>query len=136
MVGDGEKGQLKTRGNAGLVEDIRQVALDCLFAKSELLGDIAVTASFDNASDHFELARSEPVCLLLRRSRLLHQVVEGGNEIYDALATDPVIARADGADGGLQMASQRIFQHDAAGANVKCLDDLLRRDGGSQEQDL
>lgn len=92
MVSNSEERQLKARGNAGLVEDVRQMTLDCLFAQCELFGNIAIAASFHDAPHDFELAGSEPVGLLLRRCRLLHQVMESRNEIYDALAADPVVA--------------------------------------------
>lgn len=136
MVRDRKERKFKSRGDTGLVEDVRQVALDCLFAESELFGDIPVAASFHDATDHLELARSQPVGFLLRRRRLLHQVVQGRNKIYDAFAADPVVAGANGADGGLQMAGQRIFQHNTTSANMERFDDLLGCDGGGQEQDL
>jgi hypothetical protein len=54
LVGDGEQRQFQTGGNAGLVEDIRQVPLHGLFADAELLGDITIAATLDDATDHFQ----------------------------------------------------------------------------------
>ena len=82
-------------------------------------------AAFDDAAHHFELARSEPVGLALRHGGLLHQVVQGRDQVHDALAADPVIAGENGADGGLQMVGERVLEHDAARADVQRLDDLL-----------
>ena len=56
MVCYGEEGQFKAGGDAGLVEDVRQVALDGLFAQAELLGDVTVAASFNDGADDFKLA--------------------------------------------------------------------------------
>ena len=62
----GEQGQFQTGGDAGFVEDVRQVALHGFFAESELLGDVAIAAAFNDASDHVKFARSEAVGLALR----------------------------------------------------------------------
>ena len=67
LVGDGEQGQLKAGGNAGLVEDVRQVALHGLLAERELFGNIAITAAFHDAAHHLEFAGGEAVGLALRR---------------------------------------------------------------------
>ena len=53
-----KKRELEAGGDAGLVEDVRQVALDGLFAQVELLGDVAVAAAFNDAADDFKLARA------------------------------------------------------------------------------
>ena len=135
-MGDGEERQLEARGNARLVEDIREMALDGLFTERELLGDVAVAAALDDAADHFKLARGEAVGFALRHGSLLHELVERGDKIDDALAADPIIARVNGADGSLQMAGERIFEYDAARADMQRLNDLLGGDGGSEKQNL
>ena len=100
LMGDGEESQFEPGGDAGFVEDIREVPLDGLFADGELLGDVLVAAAFDDAGDDFEFARGEAVGLALGHSRgLLHQGVERGDQIDDALAADPVVAGEDGAQG-------------------------------------
>ena len=62
--------------------------------------------------------------------------MECGDEIDDALAADPVIAGMDGADGGLQVAGESVFEHDAARADLQGLNDLLRGDGGGEKKNL
>ena len=135
-MSDGEEGQFQAGGDAGFVEDVGEVALDGFFAEVELLGDVAVAASLDDGADDFKLAGGEAVGLALRDLGLLHEVVEGGDEVDDALAADPVIAAEDGADGGLQVVGEGVFEDDAAGADVQGLDDLLGGDGGGEEQNL
>ena len=61
LMCDGEEGQFEAGGDAGLVEDVRQVALHGFFAQVELLGDVAVAATFNDAADDFELAWREAV---------------------------------------------------------------------------
>jgi len=51
LVGDGEEGEFEAGGDAGLVEDVGEVALHGLLADGELLGDVAVAASLDDAGD-------------------------------------------------------------------------------------
>ncbi len=70
------KRQLEARGDAGLVEDIREMAFDGLFAESELLGDVAVAAALDDATHNFKLARGEAVGFALRHGGLLHEIVQ------------------------------------------------------------
>ena len=135
-MGDGEEGKFETGGDAGLVKDVGQVALHGLFTERELPGDVAVAAAFDDCSDDFEFARGEAVGFVLGRGGLLHQVVERGNQVDDALAADPVIAADDGADGGLQMAGEGVFKHDAAGTDVEGFNNLLRGDGGGEKENL
>ena len=125
-MGDGEEGKFEAGGHAGLVKDVGQVALDGLLAQAELLGDVAVAAAFHDAALGF----------VLGRGGLLHQVVERGNQVDDALAADPVIAADDGADGGLQMAGEGVFKHDAAGTDVEGFNNLLRGDGGGEKENL
>ena len=60
LVGDGEQRQFQTRGNTGLVENIRQMPLHRLFADAELLGDIAIAATFDDAANHFQFPGVKP----------------------------------------------------------------------------
>ena len=50
VMGDREQRKFKARGNAGFVEDVRQMTLDSLFAQGELLGDVAVAAPLNNAA--------------------------------------------------------------------------------------
>ncbi len=88
MVCYGEEGQFKAGGDAGLVEDVGEMPLDGLFAQSELLGDVAVGATFDNATDDLELTRGEAVGFALRDGGLLHEIVQGGYEIDYPLAAD------------------------------------------------
>src|SRR5581483_5006157 len=133
---DGKERKLQAGRDAGLVEDIRQMALDCFFAEAELFGDIAVAAAFYDAADDFEFARREAVGLGLRRRGLLHQVVQGRNEIDDALATDPIIAGGDSTNGGLEMTRESVFENDTARADVQSFDDLLGGDGGGEQKDL
>ena len=75
-MGDGEQGQFETSGNAGLVEDVRQMTFDSLLAERELFGDIAVAASFHDATNDFDLTRGEAVASVGRGSGLLHQFME------------------------------------------------------------
>ena len=96
LVGNREQRQFQASRDAGLVEDVRQVALHRLFADGELLGDVLVAAAFNDAGDHFELARREAVGLALGHGRgLLHQIVQRRDQIGDALAADPVVAGED-----------------------------------------
>ena len=62
--------------------------------------------------------------------------MEGGDEVDDALAADPVVAAEDGFDGGLEVVGEGVFEDDAAGADVQGLDDLLGADGGGEQDDL
>jgi hypothetical protein len=136
VVRDCEEGQFEASGNAGLVKDIRQVALYGFLAECELLGDVPVAAAFYDAADNLELARREAIGLLLRRRGLLHEIVQRGNKIDDALAADPVVTGADGANGGLEMPGESVFEDDAASTDVESLDDLLGRNGRGEQQDL
>ena len=93
LVGDREQRKFKARGDAGLVEDIRQVALDRLFRDVELACDVLVAAAFDDALDDFQFARRQPVGLAFGNGGgLLHQLVQGLEQVGDAFAADPVIA--------------------------------------------
>ena len=117
---------------AGLVEDVRQVALHGLFADGELLGDVALRAAFDDAADDFEFARREAVGLLLGHGRgLLHQVVQRGDQVDDALAADPVVAGEHGPQAFTRCAGHGVLEHDAACADLQRFDDLLGGDGWS-----
>src|ERR1039457_6266794 len=98
------------------------MALDGLFTQAKLFGDIPVAAAFHDAPHHFKFTGSESIGLWWRRRCLLHQVMQSRNKINNPLATDPIVARTDGADGSLQMADQCVFQHNAPGANMKGLD--------------
>ena len=133
---DGKKCQLQAGGDAGLIKNVRQVALHGFFAQGELLGDVPIAATFNDATHHIEFARSQAVGLAFRLGRLTHELVERGNEIHDTLAANPVIPGKHGADGGMQMAGERVLEHDATGANMERLDDLLGRDRGSEEENL
>ena len=62
--------------------------------------------------------------------------MKSADEVDHALAADPVIATKDGANGGLQVAGEGVFEDDAAGADVQGLDDLLRGDCGGEEENL
>jgi len=106
------------------------MALDSFFAQSELLGDVAVGATFDDATDDLELTRGEAVRFPLRDGGLLHQVMQSRDEIDHALAANPVVAGVDGADSSLQVAGERVFEHDAARTDVERFNDLLRGDSG------
>ena len=66
LVGDGEEGQFEAGGDAGLVEDVGQMALHGFLAERELLGDVAIAAAFHDAADHVEFARGEAVGFALR----------------------------------------------------------------------
>uniref|UniRef100_E6QIA4 Uncharacterized protein n=1 Tax=mine drainage metagenome TaxID=410659 RepID=E6QIA4_9ZZZZ len=136
MVGDGEESEFEAGGDAGLVEDVGEVALDGLFAEAELAGDVAVAASLDDAADDFKFARGEAEGFALRRSGLLHEAVERADKVDDALAADPVVASDDSADGGLEVVGKSVFEDDAAGTDLERFDDLLCGDGGGEEDDL
>ena len=133
VMGDGEESQFKARGDAGLVEDIGEVTLYRLFTERELFRNITVAATLDDATHHLKFARGETVSLALRHGGLLHQVVERRDEIDDALAADPIVARMNGADGRLQMIRERVFENDSAGADMQSFDYLLRCYGGGQK---
>ena len=94
------------------------MALDGLFTQVELFCDIAIAASFNNAAHHFKLARSKAVGLVLGHGCLLHQIVESRDQVDNALAANPVVAGRDGADGGLQMAGQGVFEQDLDGGRA------------------
>ena len=53
-MGDGEEGEFEPGGDAGFVEDIGEVAFDRLLADGELLCDVAVAASFNDAGDDLD----------------------------------------------------------------------------------
>ena len=129
MVGNGEEGKFKAGGDTGFIEDVGEMAFDGFFAECELFGDVAVGAAFDDAAHDFEFTRSEPVSLALWYDGLLHEVVQGGNQVDDAFAADPVIAAIDGANRCLQVAGKGIFEHNAASADVQGFNDLLGGDG-------
>src|SRR5580658_683771 len=112
------------------------MALDGFFAEGKLLGDVAVAAAFNDAADHLKFPWCEAVGLALRHGGLLHEVVESGDEIDDALAADPVVSGNDGANGGLKMAGEGILENNAARADVQGLNDLLSGDRGSKKQDF
>ena len=131
-----EEGELEACGDTGLVKDVGQVALHSFLAQSELFCNVAVAAAFHDAAHHFKLAGGETVGLALRHHGLLHEVMKGRNQVDHALAANPVIAPEDGADGRLQVAGERVFEHDAAGADVQGLDDLLGGDRGGEQQDF
>ncbi len=133
---DRKQRQFEPRGNARLVEDVRQVALHGLLAERELLGDIAIAAAFHDATHHVEFARGQAVGLALRRLGLAHQLVQRRDQVHDTLAADPVVTGIHRANGRVQRARQGIFQHNAARADVQRLDNLLSRDGGSEKHDL
>src|ERR1700761_700312 len=102
------------------------MTFDGLFADGELLGNVLVATALDDAGDDFELTRGEAIGLALRyRSGFLHQGVECGDEVGDALTTDPVVAGEDGAQRLREIASDCIFEDDAPGTDLQSFDDLL-----------
>jgi hypothetical protein len=135
-MGDSEKSEFETRGDAGFVEDVGQVALHGFFAEGELLGDVAIAAAFNDASDDVEFARGEAVGFALRGLCLTHEVMQSGDEIDDALAADPIVAGIHGANGGVEASCQSVFEDDAAGADVERFNDLLGGDGGREQNDF
>src|ERR1700739_2170363 len=102
LVGYREEGQFEAGGDAGFVENVRQVALHGFLAERELLGDVAVAAAFDDAAHHVEFARGETVGLALGRLGLAHQIMQGRNKIHYTLAANPIVTGIDGADGGVE----------------------------------
>ena len=136
VVGDGEEGKFQAGGDAGFVEDVGKVPFDGFFGKGELLGDVAVGAAFNDAADDFHFAGGEAVGLLLGGGGLLHEGVEGADEVDDALAADPVVACHHGADGGLEVVGEGVLEDDAACADLQGFDDLLGGDGGGEEDDF
>src|ERR1700733_1321571 len=137
FVGDGEERQLQPGRDASLVEDVREVAFHGLFADGELFGDVLVAAAFDDAGDDLELARGQAVGLALGDGcSLLHELTEGTQEVYYALAADPVVTGEDGSQGVGEIAGDRVFQDDAARADLQRFDDLLRGDSGGEQNDL
>src|SRR5260370_39069471 len=66
FVRDRKEGEFKSRGDASLVEDVRKMAFDGLFADGELLGDVLVPAASDDAGDAFKLACSQSLGLVRR----------------------------------------------------------------------
>jgi len=136
LVRDGEEGKFQTSGYAGLVEDIGQMALHGLFDQGELLGDIAIAATLDDATDDFHLAWSEAIGFSLGHGSLLHQVVKSGDQVDDALSADPVISRENGANGDLEVTGKGVLKDNAAGADVQGLNNLLGGDGGGEEENL
>ena len=136
-MGNGEESQFEAGGDAGFVEDVGEVTLDGFFADSELLGDVLVAAAFDDAGDDFEFAWGEAVGLALGcGGGLLHEGVERGDEIDDALSTDPVVAGEDGAQGAREVAGKCVLEDDAPGADLQGFDDLLGGDGAGEHDDL
>src|SRR5947208_16795364 len=59
MVACGELSQFQPAGDAQLLEDIRQVVLDRLFADRERLGDLLVPGRRDDELHHLQLALGE-----------------------------------------------------------------------------
>ena len=57
---DGEESELEAGGNAQLVENIGEVALDGLLADGEFLRDVPIVVAGDDGGDDFEFARGEP----------------------------------------------------------------------------
>ena len=127
---DGKEGQFQAGRDAGLVEDVGEVALDGLFAQIELPGNVPIAATLDDATHHFKLTVREAISLARGQGGLLHQVVKRGDKIAHALAADPVVAGEDDANGGLEMAGKSVLDDNAAGANLQRLNDLLSGDGG------
>ncbi len=54
FVGDGEESKFEAGGDAGLVEDVGEVALHRLLADIELLCNIAVATAFDDTGDNLD----------------------------------------------------------------------------------
>ena len=75
-MSDGKEGKLQAGGDASLVEDVGEVALDCLFAEGELLGDVAIAAALDDATHDFKLTMGKAVGLVLGDGGLLDEVVK------------------------------------------------------------
>src|ERR1700761_9148192 len=136
LMSNGKQGQLQPGGNPSFVEDIRQVALNGLFADTELLGDIAIAATLYDAAHDFQLPRRQSIGLALGYGSLLHELVQGANQVDHALAANPVISRRNRADGGREMVSQCILEDDTAGANLQRFNNLLGGDGAGQQQNL
>src|SRR3974390_2572232 len=112
------------------------MALYGLLAQIELLCDVTIAAALDDATNHVKLSRREPVSLALGCGCLAHQLVKCGDQVDDPFSTYPVVTGEDRTNGGMQCTSQRILQDDSACSYVKSLDDLLRRKGGSEQEDL
>src|ERR1700722_18876252 len=136
LVGDGKQRQFQTRGNSSFVENVRQVPLHSFFADAELLGDITIAAAFHDAANHFQLTGRQAIGFAFGNRSLLHQFMEGANQVHHAFATNPIIARGYGPDGGGEVVGEGVLKHNAAGADLQRFDDLLGGDGAGEEQDL
>jgi hypothetical protein len=64
------------------------------------------------------------------------ELVQGLEEVGDALSADPVIAAEDGAQGLGEVAGDGVLEDDAAGADLQGLNDLLGGDGAGEHDDL
>jgi hypothetical protein len=135
-MGYREEGQFEAGGDAGFVEDVGQVAFYRFLAERELLGDVAVTAAFYDATNNVEFARGEAVGFALRWLGLAHEVMQGRDEVHYTLAADPVITGIDSANGCVERASEGIFQDNAACADVERLNDLLSSNGGGKKDNF
>jgi hypothetical protein len=136
LVCDGKKGKFQPSRDACFVKDVGEMPLYGFLAQSELLGDIAVAATFHDATNHFKLPWSEPVCFALRDSGLLDQVMERGNQVDHALSTYPIVSIEHGPYGSLQVADKGVFEHDSASADLERFNDLLGGDGGGEKENL
>ena len=111
--------------------------LDGLFGDGELLGNVLIGAALNNAGDDLELARGEAEGLLFGDGGCLgHQSMKSGEEICDALAADPIIAREHGAEGLAQIPGHGVLKDNATSADLQCFNNLLRGDGAGQQNDL
>ncbi len=140
-MGDGEEGELEAGGDAGLVKDVGEVAFDGLFGDLEGVGDVFVGAAVGDAADDFKLARGEVEGARLGAAggllgELVVQLMEGGDEVFDAAAADPVVAVEDGADALLEVRGGGLLEDDAARAELEGFHDLLGGGDAGEQDDL
>src|SRR6516162_3400827 len=110
--------QFQAIPNTQLIEDVRQVTLDGLFADAEGGGNVLVCAALGDESDDFQLTAGEPVGFARRRGRLRSQFAQHLYEILDRASFQPVLSLHDRLDAGREVFGGRVLQHDAPSSEL------------------
>ena len=118
--------QLEPAGSAGLVEDVRDMMLDRLFADAELPGNFLIgAAGYDGVQDnHLALCQAKPAGLSLACRFRCGQSTDGIIKTFHTSGEDPVLAVHDRVDTPEYRLGCSVLENYAMDAPLKRLDGI------------
>src|SRR6266850_4333595 len=118
--------QLEPAGSAGLVEDVRDMMLDRLFADAELPGNFLIgAAGYDGVQDnHLALCQTKPAGFSLAGGFSCGQSAHGALEIGHASGEDPVLAFHHSIDAAEYGVGCSVLEDDAVDSPLERLNGI------------